>query len=58
MVERHFHTVYVTGSNPVIPTNNWKNEPSWTNGSYLENSRSLKTAWGFESLFFRKQIAR
>ena len=31
----------------------WKNEPSWTNGSCLENSRSLKTAWGFESLFFR-----
>ena len=32
----------------------WKNEPSWTNGSCLENSRSLKTAWGFETLFFRK----
>ena len=32
----------------------WKNEPSWTNGSCLENSRSLKTAWGFETLFFRE----
>ncbi len=30
-----------------------KIKPSWTNGSTLEKCRSLKTAWGFESLIFR-----